>query len=243
LGIGVALGMVLGFVILTAIGQYNARSDFSPIVELTHEALTQGDRDLYINLFDPEEQTRLQRLEMLDASYLIASQIYDIEDGPPKVSNVHLLGDHAEIEIEFNYDKLPNLFHRLENLRKVDGQWRYTREVFPVWGDVIFTEEEHVTVSYRARDDFLVYEVPMIEKATQSFCETYKLPEPCQIDITIQPDGDWPPNIPADGVGPLSIISPRLVGLSNDYPYVYTHPLWTSTLYKSIDEMLARRSK
>ncbi len=234
LGVGVALGLVLGFMILTAIGQYNARADFSPIVEMEHRALAQGDRDLYTNLFDPEEQARP---EVLDAAFLIAAQIYDIEDGAPRVSNVHLLGDHAEIEIKFNYDVQP--YRRLENLRQVDGQWRFSRELFPVWGDVISAEEEHVTVSYRARDDFLVHSFPIIEKATQSLCKTYKYPEPCQIELTIQPDGDWPPNVPADGVGPLSIISPRLVGMNGGYP----HPLWWSTLYKSIDEMLARRSK
>ncbi len=141
LGVGVALGMVLGFVILTAIGQYRARADFTAVVELEHQALVQGDRDLYNNLFAPEEQARQ---EVLAASFPIAAQIYDIEQGAPKVRNVYLLGESAEVDIEFKYDG--QLYQRLQNLRQVDGQWRISRTLFPVWGDVISTEGEHSTV-------------------------------------------------------------------------------------------------
>ena len=202
-------------------------------MELEHQALVQGDRDLYNNLFAPEEQARQ---EVLAASFPIAAQIYDIEQGAPKVRNVYLLGESAEVDIEFKYDG--QLYQRLQNLRQVDGQWRISRTLFPVWGDVISTEGRHVTVTYRARDDFLVDILPQIEETAQSLCESNSFPEPCRIDITIQPDGDWPPGLPADSVGPLSIISPRLVGMNDGDP----HPLWWLALRESIDEMLARRS-
>lgn len=233
LSVGVALGLVVGFGLLTAIGQYKARADFSPIVELEHQALAQGDRDLYTNLFDPEEQARL---EVLAGAFPISSQLYDIEDGAPTVSTVHLLGDHAEIEIKFNYDEQP--YHRLENMRRVDEQWRFTRELFPVWGEFIITEEEHVTVSYRERDDFLTEHIPQIEATAQFFCERYQLPEPCQVDLDIQPDGDWLPLIPGDDTLAISILSPRLVGVRQNAP----HPLWWLALHETIGETIARRA-
>jgi hypothetical protein len=147
--VGVLLGLVVGFLVLTAIGQYNARTDFLPIVEMEHRALVQGDRDLYMNLFSPEEQARQ---EMLGATFPMAAQSYDMEDGAPKVNNVHLLGEHAEVEISFNYDGQP--YQRLENLRQIEGQWRFSRVLFPSWGEVISTEGDFITISYRERDDF-----------------------------------------------------------------------------------------
>jgi hypothetical protein len=233
LSAGVALGLVVGFVVLTAIGQYKARADFSPIVETEHRALAQGDRDLYTNLFDPEEQVRL---EVLAGVFSISPQLYDIEDGPPTVSNVHLLGDHAEIEIQFKYDEQP--YRRLENMRKVDGQWRFTRELFPVWGEFIVAEEKHVTVSYRKRDDFLSKHIPQIEATAQFFCERYRLPEPCQVDLDVQPDGGWLPFIPNDETLAISILSPRLVGVRENDP----HPLWWLALSETIGETIARRA-
>ncbi len=233
LSVGVALGLVVGFFVLTAIGQYNARADFSPIVELEHQALTQGDRDLYTNLFDPEEQARL---EVLTGAFPISSQLYDIADGAPKVSNVHLLGDHAEVEIKFNYDE--QSYRRLENIRKVDGQWRFTRELFSIWGKFIAAEDEHVTVSYRERDDFLAEHIPQIEATAQFFCDRYRLPDPCQVDLEIRPDGDWLPVVPSDDTTSLSIVSPRLVGVRENEP----HPLWWLALHETIGETIARRA-
>jgi len=198
LGVGVALGMALGFGILTAIGQRNARARFTPIVALEHQALAQGDQDLYNNLFDPEEQAWR---EMLAGAFPVATQLYDFEDGAPSVSNVLLLGEYAEIEIKFNYQGEP--YRRLENMRQVDGQWRLSRETAADWGKSWFVEEEHVTVRYRGRDEFLYDLIPEIEATAKYFCERYQPPGSCRVDLDIKPNADWLPFIPAEGARPL----------------------------------------
>ena len=198
LGTGVALGMALGFVILTAIGQRNARAHFTPIVELEHQALAQGDQDLYSNLFDPEEQAWR---EVLAGAFPVAAQLYDFEEGAPRVSNVHLLGERAEVEIEFSYDGQP--YRRLENMRQVDGRWHLARETSADWGKFWFVEEEHVTIYYRGRDDFLYGHIPQIEATAKYFCERYQPPGPCRVDLDIKPNADWLPFIPAEGARPL----------------------------------------
>ena len=306
LGTGVALGMALGFVILTAIGQRNARAHFTPIVELEHQALAQGDRDLYSNLFDPEDQAWR---EVLAGAFPVATQLYDFEADAPRVSNVHLLGERAEVEIEFSYEGQP--YRRLENMRQVDGQWHLARETSVDWGKFWFVEEEHVTVRYRGRDDFVYAMIPQIEATAKYFCERYQPPEPCRVDLDIKPNADWLPFIPGKGARflpplteyrimaegntglvtlngtgqelrdsvfrdrfmalfptvdnvnniyaakfesdearevsikrlyheamPLSIVSPRLVGVRGDEP----HPLWWLALHESIGDVIARRA-
>ena len=205
--VGILLGVVAGFVILSVQGQSSARSDLAPTIALQYQAQANNDEDLYGSLIDPEDGGWKQAANsILPRVALLA----DASSKAPRVRSVSLQGNNAEVEVDISYEG--NTYRRVERLRLVDDQWRLARFAMGDWGAVESQQGRHVTLHYRHRDAFLADALPQIDAIAQSFCDRYAIPRPCRVDLTVEPDPNLLPFLPGEGADSSPGVARYLLG-------------------------------
>ncbi|RME81401.1 MAG: hypothetical protein D6775_13670 [Caldilineae bacterium] len=205
--VGIILGVVLGFAILTVQGQWRARNDMAPVVALQYQALARNDVDLYRELADP---TDVLWRDLLAQRFPSSRLLYDLHQAP-RVRRVQLQGNQAEVEVEYVYQG--ERYRYLQSLRLIREQWHLSRARLGAWGEQRTLEGEYVTLRYRERDAFLADYLPRMDAAAQAFCRRYAPPPPCHVDLRIEPEPDLLPFAPGEGASPPPTLTRyRIIG-------------------------------
>ncbi len=216
--IGLVLGVGVGFLLLGAQGQGNARRDLTPLFELQQRALAQGDAELFARLLDDSDAAwRDQHV----AALAPLAQLYDL-DAPPRVRRVHLEGQQAEVEIAYRYQG--QRYRQLQWTRQTANGWQLSGASLGDWGEIEHFSGEAVQLHVRSRDAFLAADLARIDAVVAEFCRRYAPPPPCRIDLHILPDPDLLPFRPGQGAAPNPPFTRyRIMGQGSDAgdtPYV-----------------------